>query len=188
MSTWQPILKSFAGPSKPFYGYKLDLNDDEIHVHFSGLKPPYYNKNTIPYSFVEGLWRYDCGELWICNPKNGRYIELNLAPNGCWWSCVFALPRLRDGKMQVPRCVPDSTWDEHAWFANMKISWEEVERCIGSRQDLIGNITLVEDGCPDKSPPLENLHSVVDLGAVDFHRPEDWVPLVDLVNLGESDW
>ena len=32
------------------------------------------------------------------------------------------------------------------------------------------------------NPALENLHSIVELGAVDFHRPQDWIPLVELVD------
>ncbi len=188
MSSWQPILKSFAGSCKPFFSYKLNLDEEGIHVFFNGLKPPYFNEKNVPYMFIEGLWKWDCGELWICNAESGRYIELNLSPDGCWWSCVFALPRLRDSEIKPPHCVPDTVFDENAWFANLKISWDEIERCLGSRENLIGNVTLVEGGCPDKNPPLENLHSVVDLGAVDFHRPQDWVPLVDLVDMGELDW
>ena len=98
-SNWVPFLMSFAGPSKPFYGYKLELREDDLKITLSGVKPPYYNEENLPYGFVEGLWHYDCGELWLCNPENGRYIEFNLAPDGCRWACVFALPRLRDGEI-----------------------------------------------------------------------------------------
>jgi len=181
MSDWRPFLTSFAGPCKPFYGYKFELGEEGICIHFSGLKPPYYNEDNLPYAFVEGLWRHDCGELWLCNPENGRYIEINLAPDGCRWTCVFSLPRLRDGEIHAPNCVPDSMLGETGWFANLRISWSEIERCLGSRENLIGNVTMIEGGCPDKNPPLENLHSIVELGAVDFHRPQDWVPLSNLI-------
>ncbi|MEI7575700.1 MAG: hypothetical protein WCK51_02325 [Armatimonadota bacterium] len=67
------------------------------------------------------------------------------------------------------------------WRAGFELSWKEIERSLGSAEDLRGNITLILGGCPDVNPPLENLHSVAKLGAVDFHRPHEWLSLDQLV-------
>jgi hypothetical protein len=181
MGAWVPFDASFAGPPKEHAAFKLDIEADFIEVTFFAPGPPFFCLEVGPSDFHEGLWRFDCGELWLCNPENGRYLELNLAPNGAFWSCVFALPRLRDGDIKSPLCLTRSITDMEGWFSTLTISRSEIERSLGTFDGLIGNVTLILGGCPDVDAPLENLHSAVPLGAVDFHRPQDWVPLSNLI-------
>ncbi len=132
--------------------------------------------------FIEGLWRFDCGELFLVQPLTGRYLEINLAPNGAWWSCVFSGVRARDEAILPPQI--EGIWSsvaERGWEAGFSLSFAEIERCLGSSEGLRGNVTLILGGCPDVDPPLENLHSVARLGAVDFHRPHEWLGLDELL-------
>ena len=177
---WTQFDHNFVGAASIPCAYKLDLLQDCIEVSFLSQNEP-FTDTTVKPGFFEGLWRFDCGELWLANPESGRYIEFNLAPTGDWWTCVFVSPRVRDFETDPPQCVTEGYRNKSAWFAKLKISRTEVERCIGNSENLIGNVTLVLGGCDHPDERLENLHSIVPLGAVDFHRPQDWVPLSNLI-------
>ena len=181
MGQWVPFESSFAGSPKEHAAYKLDIEEDFFEITFFAPGPQFFCLDVGPSDFHEGLWRYDCGELWLGNPENGRYLELNLAPNGAFWSCVFTLPRLRDSETRSPLCLTRAMTDMEGWFSTITISRTEVERCLGTSENLIGNVTLILCGCPDVDAPLQNLHSMAELGAIDFHRPQDWVPLSNLI-------
>lgn len=45
--------------------------------------------------FIEGLWNFDCAELFVCLDDAGAYIEFNLSPSGAWWACRFSDYRKR---------------------------------------------------------------------------------------------
>lgn len=178
---WSKFDQNFSGASTISCAYKLDLLSDQIEVSFLAEKEPYIGQPLRKPGFNEGLWRYDCGELWLANPETGRYIEFNLAPNGDWWTCVFTTLRKRDLSTSPPQCKTEVHLSKSAWFAKLTVSQEEIERCLGTSENLVGNVTLVLDGCDHPDEKLENLHSAVPLGAHDFHRPQDWVPLSDLI-------
>lgn len=80
---------------------------------------------------------------------------------------------------QLERVTADCS--KNGWRSSFELSWKEIERCLGSAENLQGNVTLILGGCPDANPPLENLHSIANLGAVDFHRPHEWLALDDLL-------
>lgn len=46
--------------------------------------------------FVEGLWEKDVAELFFKSDTSDAYQEINLAPNGDWWSARFTGYRIRD--------------------------------------------------------------------------------------------
>jgi hypothetical protein len=175
MLKFQRCLK---GPASKAGFFKFSQDEIAIHVGFKSAEPTYCSSTT---GFVEGLWRYDCGELFLADPLSGRYLEINLAPNGAWWSCPFSSVRVRDLQMDAPQieCIfSEPTAD--GWNAGFSLNWKEVERCLGTVQGLKGNVTIILGGCPDVEPPLQNLHSVAPLAAVDFHRPKEWLPLDQL--------
>lgn len=177
---WVGIETNLAGTQVNSAAYMLEIEEREFKISFQSHRPAFLDPSR-PTGFHEGLWRYDCGELWLLNRETGAYVETNVAPNGAYWSCVFAFPRLRDGAIEPPRCTAQSWIAPQGWMVTLSIPRSEVERCLGPTDNLSGNVTLILGGCPDIDPPLENLHSVVPLGAIDFHRPQDWVPLTDLM-------
>ena len=170
---------SFGGPANVEAVCGLAATEDVLLVHFRVQAIPYYNPEFTAGVYREGLWRYDCGELWLASPETGRYIELNLAPNGAWWSMVFRVARQRDLNCAPPACVTESQIREEQWEASLRISWSEINRCLGDKGIPTANVTLVLGGCPDGDVPPENLHSIVDLRGErpDFHRPQDWTRL-----------
>ncbi len=178
---WRQFETSFAGPPKHEAAYRIQDDGTGMLVSFMASKTPLELKMSFLDFIVEGLWRADCGELWLYSPSTGRYIEINVAPNGAWWACVFSAPRLRDEECERPKCDTTRADSKSGWLSTIYVSWDEIRRCLQSTEDLHANVTLILDGCPDVDPPLENLHSAVKLGAVDFHRPHEWVPLADLM-------
>lgn len=169
---------SLAGPAVKRVEYSLLATPQEIVVAYRSHEPTYLSDSR---GFCEGLWKFDCGELFLLQPSTGRYLEINLAPNGAWWSCVFSGVRERDGATEPPRIeVSESEWSPIGWKASFVLPMSEVVRCLGSSDNIFGNITAILGGCPDKDVPLENLHTIAPLEAVDFHRPHEWVPLEQL--------
>jgi hypothetical protein len=182
MRKWRKFRTCFAGRAVFSGAYKLKIEELGIHVTFTARKTPLLVDSTELNQFCEGLWRADCGELWLASEISGRYIEINIAPNGAWWSCVFTSPRIRDESCSPPICQSvQSTLSRMKWECSAFVSWQDVHRCLCTEKDPVGNVTLVLLGCPDVDPPLRNLHSIAHLGAHDFHRPQDWVPLSNLI-------
>ena len=178
---WTQFNLNFVGPALFSSAYKLDLHESFIRIGFITEKDPYILPNDQPPGFREGLWRADCGELWLANPGSVRYLEINLAPNGDWWACVFSSPRTRDFGTEPPQCSTENFVSANAWYVWINLPKAEIERCLGTSENLVGNVTLVLGGCDHPDEKLENLHSIVQLGAHDFHRPQDWVPLSNLI-------
>lgn len=174
---------SFAGEAtvKSTYGLQFIENAAELLATFEVQQLPFFNERVAPSTFYEGLWKYDCGEVWLYAPATGRYIEVNLAPNGAWWACVFSSARVRDTSCIPPVCDTSSVETNFSWFATIKISMADVNRCLGTLDDLQANVTLVLGGCGDDDVPPQNLHSVVPLTIMDFHQPELWQPLESLL-------
>ena len=182
MSEWRAFEQSFAGQAVHSGAYRLLVTEAGLQVGFVAKKPPVIIELANLNEFYEGLWRADCGELWLASPVNGRYIEVNLGPNGAWWACVFSSNRIRDLACPPPACTDILTEAlGQFWQASLVVPWEDIFRCLQSEEAPTAIVTLILNGCPDVDPPLENLHSAVPLGAVDFHRPQDWVPLSNLI-------
>ena len=158
----------------------MKLREQTLEVGFRSQEPTFQSHQL---GFVEGLWRHDCGELFLFQPSTGRYLEINLAPNGAWWSCAFSGVRTRDVQIDPPQLENiESKPADVGWSAGFSLPLSEVERCLGDSTNLKANVTLILGGCPDISPSLENLHSLATLSAVDFHRPDEWLQLEELLD------
>lgn len=169
---------SLGGNARKLGGYRLELSDDQVIVAFESGETPFFGDAT---GFHEGLWRFDCAELFLANPANGRYVEFNFSPSGALWCCAFSAPRQRDTSVQPPNVrFENAEIRSDGWTLEVSLDWSDIEAILGSREGLKGNVTLILGGCPDENPPLENLLTVAPLTAVDFHRPHEWLPLEEL--------
>jgi hypothetical protein len=72
-------------------------------------------------AFAEGLWRNDVWELFIKEENSQRYVELNLAPSGAWWACLFTSYRIPDShtSMLIPNVTIEQRMLPHTWQAMM---------------------------------------------------------------------
>lgn len=169
---------SFAGAPKAVCGFGLQIDSNVLSISFTADGAAYYDESVTKASFHEGLWLFDCGELWLSSSKTGRYIEFNLSPSGAYWAQVFSEPRIRDLECPPPQILGVGSWIEEAhWTAAFQVSHAEIARCLGDGSEPNANVTIVLGGCPDQDVPLENLHTFWPLKEVDFHRPQDWKPI-----------
>lgn len=133
-------------------------------------QPAVVHPKARPGVFQAELWQYDVAELFLADPKSGRYLELNLAPNGAWWSCEFTAPRVRAEEVDV--AMPEvATFAEMSpdgsWLAAMAIPLDLLQARVGFGEGTRANVTMMLES------PRQRFVSAVDLGVgvPDFHQP-----------------
>lgn len=170
--------------SRDWYGANIEARpefdiriiDDNIVFNVLIYKKPYIVSDSNGYT--AGLWNADVAELFLCNPSNGYYLELNLAPNGAWWSCAF--DNIRNGADEHPNPLENVTTTSHmnesSWSAEIIIQITSLpDNLRFDPQITIGNITF----CLKDESEGTRYVSLFDLGPgePDFHRPSHWKPL-----------
>lgn len=166
-----PMERSLAGPPRCRIRYAVAM--DAEHLWFGGKVDcaPDFVPSAI--GFTPELWKHDCLELFVASPASGRYVEFNLAPGGGWWSCVFAGPRLPDDSANRVALASSGYPEVSNWRAVARASLADVRAAIGD-QPWTANFTAIVGGGGEE---LDGLHSVASLGAADFHRPHEFLPL-----------
>lgn len=123
-----------------------------------------------PGVFQAELWKYDTAELFIADPSTGRYLEINMAPNGAWWTCEFIAPRVRADEVDI--AMPEvATYADLApdgsWIAAMAIPLDLLRARLNFGQSTTANVTMILNS------PTQQFLSAADLkGVVDFHQPQ----------------
>jgi len=155
---------------EPVPGYALACDPDSLwfvahHRQHASMHP-----RSRPGMFCPELWKHDVAELFLADPRSGRYIELNLASNAAWWSCEFIAPRERSEAIDV--AVPGvQTWSDlapdGAWVAAMSIPLDILRARISFGVESRANVCMIL-GSPD-----QRFLTAAPLGAgePDFHRP-----------------
>lgn len=182
---WGALDLPLLGITRDWHGRSLDppaafsLAVDPGHLWFIGGhgKPAELHPDALPGRFQPDLWRHDVAELFLANPSDGRYLELNLSPNGAWWSSTFKARRAVAEDAVEPlegvRCfatlAPDGTW-----MAAMAVPLEELRQRIGFGEETRANVCMI------LGSPEQRFLSVADLGGgePDFHRPDRFPKLV----------
>lgn len=133
-------------------------------------RPASLHPQARPGKFQAELWRHDVAELFLADPASGRYLELNLAPNGAWWSCEFTAPRLRAEAVDV--AIPEvATFSDLApdgsWLAALAVPLDLLRARLGYGEKTTANVAFILES------PAQRFFSVADLGPgePDFHRP-----------------
>ncbi len=105
----------------PRYLFALDAT----HFHFCATRsgPSTVHPSSTPGVFQAELWKSDVAEFFLRHPTSDDYLEINLAPNGGWWSCLFSAPRVRrtDREEPIPGVLASATCDESGWRAQIAI-------------------------------------------------------------------
>lgn len=124
-----------------------------------------------PGGFQTELWKHDVAEMFLADPSSGRYLELNLAPNGAWWSCEFTAPRVRADEAEI--AIPEvATFAEMSadgsWLAAMAIPLDLLRARLDFSADTCMNVAMILES------PGQKFISAADLGAgePDFHQPD----------------
>lgn len=171
------IGKDWHGASVQPQGMFCLAKDEERLWFIAGRSAPAtIHPQARPGKFQAELWKYDVAELFLGDPKTGRYLELNLAPNGAWWTCEFTGPRQRLDEMD--RIMPDvethaDLAPDGAWLVAAALPLDILRARIGFGPETVGNVTFILNS-PDQIfltavPPTP--------GEPDFHRPDAWKTL-----------
>ena len=177
----RPLDTDIAGSAGVIdFRFWLGRTDDAIWLAARAEKEAQSHPTVAAGAWHFGLWYFDCAELFLVCSATGRYLEVNLAPNGAYWVGVF------DGPRKFAEGVAPETWavtrtgvvQAEAWSASIALPWASVVEALGGEPDR-GNVTAVLDGCPDEGVPMQNLRSEapIDLDAPDFHVPDRFVAL-----------
>lgn len=171
------ISSDWSGnPANPPAAFSLAADPERLWFVASHGKPARLHPKARPGAFLAGLWESDVAELFLADPASGRYLELNLAPNGSWWSCEFSAPRQR--LSEEDRAFPEvETFAELApdgsWVAAMAVPLEPLRQRIGFGETTRGNVTFI------LGSPTQQFLSAAKLGQgePDFHRPAQFPKL-----------
>lgn len=158
-------------PINPPAAWSLALDSERLWFAASHSKPASLHPESRPGRFVAGLWQHDVAELFLADPKSGRYIELNLSPNGAWWSCEFTEPRKQATSSEVP--IPEvATFAElspdGSWVAAMSIPLDLLKARIDFGETTRANVCFILES------PKQRFLTTTDLGdgGPDFHQPD----------------
>lgn len=124
--------------------------------------------------FVQGLWEYDVGEVFISHPATGRYQEFNLAPSGAWWTCLFSSYRTAEEKQ--PAVVPATIWQHstaEGWQAAIEIPISGIHLPFRDLAELRFNICTIQGS----SPRHYLSAATINTREPDFHHHDSFLAL-----------
>lgn len=176
------LEKDWPGnPFLPAAGFALAQDRERLWFIASHTKPASLHPAARPNKFQAELWKYDVAELFLADPKSGRYLEFNLAPNGAWWTCEFTAPRVRADESDV--AMPDvHTFAELApdgsWVVAAALPLDVLRARIDYGPETRGNITFILNS------PEQRFLTANDLGGGEpnFHLP-DRFPTLKLTDI-----
>lgn len=154
-------------------GFAIAVDGSHLWFVATHRQPAGLHPKARPGGFLAGLWEYDVAELFLSTPSRDRYLELNLSPNGAWWSCEFKGPRVREDEVDI--AIPEvATFADLApdggWVAAMAIPLDLLRSRIDFGKDTAANVTFI------LGHPRPRYLSAADLGggSPDFHRPDQF--------------
>ena len=131
--------------------------------------------------FVSGLWKRNVVEWFIGNPRNGRYIEVHLAPSHQWWASTFLAVRQPvhpDGHpLPLSRVIHRTAAGATSWEGEVRVPAQVVTQLLDapSLDGLRTNFSAVwfppgGHACYYSLAPLHGPKP-------NFHQPDLWLPL-----------
>ncbi|GHC54759.1 hypothetical protein [Roseibacillus persicicus] len=154
----------------PPASYCLQHGPEGFRLTASRQAPALSAPQSSPGEFVPELWRYDVAEIFFLEPS-GRYLEINLAPNGAWWARWFG--KVRQAESEQPdfqEVVTESKLGADSWEASILLP-DSLFSDIGG---LRFNVTFILNS------PRQTFHSLAKLPGAepDFHQPDHFLPLL----------
>lgn len=159
-----------ARPLSPPLGFVIAADSSALWFVATREAPASCLPGVEPGSFMEGLWQGDVAELFLADPDDGSYLELNLAPNGAWWAAKFIEPRVRSQQQANYQAIVTSYWqriDANSWCAALRMPLDFLQKEIGFSSRTTGNVTAILNS------PTQTFHSASKLPGAepDFHQP-----------------
>jgi len=161
---------------EPAAAFSLVSDAQRLWFVASHRRPATLHPQARPGLFQAELWRYDVAELFLADPRSGRYFEFNLAPNGAWWTCEFTAPRQRAELVDI--AMPDvATFSELAadgsWVAALALPLDLLRARLDYGPTTRANVTFILD-----SPRQRFLSATkLEVSEPDFHRPQHFAAI-----------
>ncbi len=177
--SWDTLDLSWSSIERDWYGQQIGvpasfaLIMDPASLWFVAKRDqrPRVLPGALPCEFTPELWRFDVAELFIRDVCSSRYLELNLAPNGAWWSAEFDQARQRSSTDDQPI----QGLETHAlmtcsggWQAAACIPLSYLEAAFGFGAHSTVNVAFIVDS------PEQVFTSKAKLpgSQPDFHQPD----------------
>ncbi len=153
--------------------YGLIVDHDRLWFVASHSEAAVVHPDAAAGSFQRDLWKYDCVELFISDAKTGRYLEVNLAANGAWWSAEFKGSRRRVNAKEKPFPSVEVFADtaiEGGWVAAISLPLDHLKCKFGMDKTTCMNVTAITGS------PNQTFYSANSLAGEepDFHQPEQF--------------
>lgn len=173
MDTSNPQLVTsdwFGNPLNPFATFTLRQIGEELAFQAAQSGPGLAHPHSEPSQFHEGLWEFDVAEVFLLEPETGRYLEINLAPNGAWWACWHSGIRKREitqPSFSAIRATGNNGVKD--WEASILLPLT----LFSHPEKLRYNVTFILNS------PAQTFHSLAKLPGEqpDFHQPKHFLPL-----------
>lgn len=157
-------------------GFALVCDAERLWFVASHRQAARIHPQARPNKFQAELWKYDVAELFLADPRSGRYFEFNLAPNGAWWSCEFIAPRVRADEVDIPfleartfaELAPDGSW-----VAALALPLDLLRARLDFGPSTCANVTFILESPAPKFLSAAKLSD----GEPDFHLPQAFPPL-----------
>ena len=162
---------------QPAAGFSLAVDGSHLWFIAHHDKAAHLHPKAMCGAFQAELWRYDVAELFLADPRSGRYFEFNLTANGAWWCGEFTAPRVRAEATEV--AMPDVTTfadvaENGAWLAALVLPLDLLQARLDFGPQTRANVSFI------LSSPQQKFLSATDLGGdtPDFHQPEKFSQVV----------
>lgn len=162
-----------GGRVEPAAGFALVKDSRRLWFVASHRRAARLHPQARPGAFQAELWRHDVAELFLADPRSGRYFEFNLSPNGAWWNREFTAPRVPAA--EVAEAMPDvATFADLApdgsWLAAMALPLDLLEARLDFGPGTRANVTFILES------PAQRFLTAAKLGGgdPDFHRPAEF--------------
>lgn len=168
-------LETTAPPFEPWFRLDWEPNKDLCFTVGCCKNPANSIAKSRLNSFLEQLWKHDVGELFIKHAENDSYLEINLAPYGGWWACLFNGYREAASDPALAPFEPtqlDTETSESAWKTSLTLPLPFLEERLAFGPESLGNVCFI------LGPPNERHHfSLAPLShdPPDYHRVADFV-------------
>jgi hypothetical protein len=160
----------YQKPVDPPVAYSLAADPERLWFVAARNQPATIHPQARPGQFQAELWKYDVAELFLLHPESGRYMELNLAPNGAWWSVELTAPRERAHPHDEPWPQVETYAElspDGSWVAAITLPLKMLERRLGFGPTTKANVAFIIN-----SPNQQFLTAApLGEGEPDFHRP-----------------
>ena len=160
----------------PAAGFSLVCDAQRLWFVASHRRPAQLHPQARPGQFQAELWRHDVAEMFLADPRSGRYFEFNLAPNGAWWTCEFTAPRQRAEEVDIS--MPDvATFSELApdgsWVAALAVPLDLLVARLDFGPATLANVAFILESPRQRFLSATQLHA----SEPDFHRPEHFASI-----------